>query len=472
MNQNKQSSQNRQTKQKFRLKQSQAISKVMAFVLAIFVMAMTVNPVTVKAQSNGFYVNGTTIYDANGNPFVMRGINLLHAWHTDKTESSIRAIASTGANTIRFVASNGRKYGKTSKTELMNIVNWCKDNKIVCILEVHDATGSNDVNELKLAVDYWIEMADVLKGNEKYVILNIANEWYGEWNGANWAEGYKAQISRLRDAGIENMLIVDCAGWGQYPDSILYYGKSVFNADRLKNLAFSIHMYEYAGKNETVVKSNIDNALSIGVPVIIGEFAHEHTDGDVDEETIINYCNEKNVGYLGWSWIGNNENYAFLDIPKDWEGASLWPWGDRLINGTNGIRQTSRRCTVYGDSYISLFWGEKSAQPWKQAVSVPTAKNGGDFSGAQITPGGYFYVEYSGTNTVPELNLQSWSGGTEWAVVPSSETGQANGHNFAKYSYQNCVNAFGSDNFEGLLDQIHAGASSEAVTIYSVCYCN
>ena len=43
------------------------------------------------------------------------------------------------------------------------------------------------------------------------------------------------------------MLMVDCAGWGQYPDSIKYNGKEVFNADSQRNTVFSIHMYEYAG---------------------------------------------------------------------------------------------------------------------------------------------------------------------------------------------------------------------------------
>ena len=32
----------------------------------------------IYAASNGFYVEGTTVYDANGRPFVMRGINVFH----------------------------------------------------------------------------------------------------------------------------------------------------------------------------------------------------------------------------------------------------------------------------------------------------------------------------------------------------------------------------------------------------------
>ena len=314
-------------------------------------------------------------------------------------------------------------------------------------------------------------MKKVLVDNEQYVIVNIANEWYGTWDGAKWAEGYKKAIPMLRNAGISNMLMVDCAGWGQYPDSIRDYGRSVFEADPHRNTVFSIHMYEYAGSTPEVVRQNIDNALSINVPVVIGEFAHRHTNGDVAEDAIMAYCKEKNVGYLGWSWYGNNEHYAYLDIATDWSGTGYTQWGDLLINGTDGIRETSRMCSVF-DSVISLFWGQVTAQPWKQPIEVPMAKNGGSFSAGQITPGGYFYVEYSGTQTVPELIFQSWSDGDIWAVIPASETGTANGHNFAKYSYDNCIRAFGTDRLAEKLDQILVGAAAEATTFYSVCYCS
>ena len=159
-------------------------------VLCIMYLAATILlsiPSTVSAAENGFYVNGTGIYDANGNPFVMRGINISHAWFPSQTEVSLTAAASAGANTVRVVVSNGTQYTKTSKNELQNIINLCKENKLICILEVHDATGKDDTWSLQNAVNYWLEMKNVLIGNEAYVILNIANEWYGSWNGYEWA---------------------------------------------------------------------------------------------------------------------------------------------------------------------------------------------------------------------------------------------------------------------------------------------
>ncbi|MCB7524097.1 MULTISPECIES: hypothetical protein [unclassified Ruminococcus] len=118
-----------------------------------------------------------------------------------------------------------------------------------------------------------------------------------------------------------------------------------------------------------------------------------------------------------------------------------------------------------------MFWGSSTASAWGQAVSAMTSKNGGSFNAYDIQSNGYFYVEYSGTQNQVEFVLQSWSGGAEWAKVSPSETGTANGHYYAKYSYNNCKSAFGTSDFGGKLDQIHAGAANGTVTIYSVCYC-
>ena len=450
-----------------------------------------------NAATDGFYVSGTSIYDANGKQFVMRGINVPHAWYTSYTETSLKAIAATGANTVRVVISNGAQYNKTSYSELTNIIDLCKANNLICILEIHDATGSDSTADLNKAVNYWIEMKNALIGNEAYVILNIANEWYGTWNGSAWASGNISAIQSIRNAGISNMIMVDCAGWGQYPDSIKDYGKSVFNADSLGNTVFSIHMYEYAGGNASTVKTNIDNALNIGVPVVIGEFASEHTNGDVDEATIMSYCTSKNVGYIGWSWKGNNSDLAYLDISNTWDGSSLSTWGNTLINGSNGIKETSKICSVYtgasddsntgssgsssngssddssdssAGSYTSLFWGSASASGWNQAVSVATTRAGGSYDASGITSGGHFYVEYKGTQDKLELILQSWSGGSNWGKVSISESGTANGNYYAKFSYDNCVSTFGSKDFANKLDMIHVGAAGSGIEVISVCY--
>ena len=107
-----------------------------------------------------------------------------------------------------------------------------------------------------------MEIKSVLTGKEDRVIINIANEWYGSWNTDPWADGYKDAIVVIRNAGMKHTIMIDCAGYGQYPQSIHSKGKDVFGYDQLGNTMFSIHMYEYSGSDAQTIKRNIDNVLS------------------------------------------------------------------------------------------------------------------------------------------------------------------------------------------------------------------
>ncbi|WP_064468733.1 glycoside hydrolase family 5 protein [Lederbergia galactosidilytica] len=325
--------------------------KTLVSILCLFMLFSTsLFTSTSKANAaSGFYVNGNTLYDATGTPFVIRGINHAHSWFKDDTATAIPAIAATGANTIRIVLSDGSQYSRDDIDGVRNLISLAEENNLIAMLEVHDATGKDDISSLDSVADYWISIKEALIGKEDKVLINIANEWYGTWDGASWADGYKQVIPKLRNAGLNHTLIVDSAGWGQFPESIHNYGKEVFNADPLQNTMFSIHMYEYAGGDASTVKANIDGVLNQGLAVIIGEFGHRHTDGDVDEATIMNYSQEKNVGWLAWSWKGNGMEWDYLDLSYDWAGNNLTDWGNTIVNSTNGLKATSEISPVFGD---------------------------------------------------------------------------------------------------------------------------
>ncbi|MDE6580104.1 MAG: cellulase family glycosylhydrolase, partial [Ruminiclostridium sp.] len=238
----------------------------------------------VPAEKVGFYVNGTNLYDINGNRFVMRGINHAHTWFKNQLNTAVPAIADTGANTIRIVLSDGQQWTKDPASSVKNIIELCKKNDLICILEVHDITGGNDIKGLQRVTDYWIEIKDALVGNEPYVILNIANEWVGNWDAEIWYKGYSEAVKRLRDAGLRHTIMIDAAGWGQYGASIGQYGKKLLQEDTCGNLMFSVHMYGTAGGNPDSIRRNLKYATDNGLCVIVGEFGYYHSDGDVDEK--------------------------------------------------------------------------------------------------------------------------------------------------------------------------------------------
>ena len=297
---------------------------------------------------SGFSVSGTDLLDANGNKFVMRGINHPHSWFASQDETALKAIAATGANTVRIVCGDGQQYNRDSADTLKALVERCKELEMIAILEVHDITGKDELSGLEKTVDYWIEVKDALIGNEAYVILNIANEWVGTWESSVWAQGYTAAIPRLREAGIKNTIMVDSAGWGQYGKSIAEKGAEVFAADPLGNTMFSIHMYGSAGKNKASITRNLTGVTEQNLCVVVGEFGYNHSDGDVDEGYIMQYCTENEIGYLGWSWKGNGGGVEYLDLALEWDGSALSAdWGEVLINGENGIAATSKKCSVF-----------------------------------------------------------------------------------------------------------------------------
>ena len=71
-----------------------------------------------QTQQTGFKVSGTKLLDANGNAFIMRGINHPHSWFTAQDDTALEAIAATGANTVRIVCANGHQNNKDSNAIL------------------------------------------------------------------------------------------------------------------------------------------------------------------------------------------------------------------------------------------------------------------------------------------------------------------------------------------------------------------
>ena len=234
----------------------------------------------------------------------MKGVNLPHDWYTSYTETSINAVADLGANSVRIVLGEGSKYTKTSENELKQIISRAKERGLVCILELHDFTGSDDPSDITdKAVGYWREMLDTLNSNKDYVIVNIANEWQGTWNkGSLWADTYKSAIKSLRYAGLENAIMIDASGYGQETGPMESACKDVLSADPDRNIIFSYHVYSVVGADENSIKTAIDGISSQGVCLAIGEFGYWQNGGDVDEKYLVDYCTANDIGWLAWSW--------------------------------------------------------------------------------------------------------------------------------------------------------------------------
>ena len=308
-----------------------------------------------SASLAGFSISNGQLVDNNGVPFVMRGMAYPFAWFTQRypsqTQQDIVNMSATRANTVRFVLGTGAQFTRSSGAQVAQLIQWAKDNRMIAVLEVHDSTGwseSTPAAPISNAVAYWTssDIRAAINGQENFVIINIANEPFGNTTTSNYTPNTISAIQSLRNAGITHTLMVDAANWGQdWSNTMRSNATQIWNADTRRNLVFSVHMYEVYAQ-ASAVTSYMQAFDDMSLPLVIGEFGADHQGQAVDEGTIMAQAQQRGNGYLGWSWSGNGSCCASLDIVSNF-GTALTNWGQILVNGTNGIRATSVPATVF-----------------------------------------------------------------------------------------------------------------------------
>ncbi len=317
-------------------------------VLSVAVLAVTAS-ILVFAQpasaATGLHISGRNIVEANGQTFVMRGVNHPHVWYTGQT-NSFAAIKAAGANTVRVVLGSGKRWGPS--TDVAAVISLCKQNRLICVLEVHDTTGYGEEGaaaSLDEAADYWISQKSALVGQENYVVINIGNEPIGNVNAAQWTGATTAAIRKMRSNGFEHLLMVDGPNWGQDWQYVMRdNAQTILDADTRRNTVLSIHMYAVFNTAASIV-DYLNRFQANGWPLVIGEFGWRFNAGEVDHETILSEAQSRGLGYLAWSWSGNTD--PILDMTVNFDPAQLTTWGERIVNGANGLKATAREATIY-----------------------------------------------------------------------------------------------------------------------------
>ena len=377
----------------------------------------------------GWSVSGTQILDPNGNNFVFRGVNHAHSWYTSRLNQSMQDIAATGANSVRVVLSNGTQWTRNDGADVTNVINQCKANKLVCVLEVHDSTGYGEsaaATHISKATEYWLssDIKAAITGQEDYVIVNIANEPFGNSTSAStYTSDTITAIKALRSGGLTHQLMVDAANWGQdWQNAMRDNATSIFAADSLKNTVFSVHMYEVYG-NASIVQSYLSSFQNKGLPIVVGEFGADHNGSNVAEEAILQYAQDMGIGYIGWSWSGNGSCCTSLDIVNNWNAGSLSTWGNYLINSTNGIKATSKLATNYSGQSSSSSSSVASSTPSSSSVAssqVSSSSSSTTTTGSTCNWYGNLYpICANSDNGWGWENSQSCAGRTSCAALPS-----------------------------------------------------
>ena len=315
-------------------------------------------PVIVPVSYKNFYVQGKALKDSSGNNFVMRGNNFPVFWFPTQYKPSLGAAASLGCNSARLVWQVDVQSWTPTLAVLDAAIAECIAKKLVPIIELHDFTGGTSAADIAAAANYFVR-ADVKAVLDKYapvLIINIANEWgNGSVNELAWKNAYLPAITTIRSAGYKVPIMIDAAGYGQNENCIVLYGQDLLSSDPLKNIIFSVHAYSNWNSSSTY-STRINNMLNKNLCIVFGEFgwdvpAAQQPTGfisKVDAPMLMQLCNQYSIGYLGWSWSGNNAANACFDMCSSWSDTSqLSTWGRQWAYDVNGVKNTGVKASVY-----------------------------------------------------------------------------------------------------------------------------
>ena len=285
-------------------------------------------------SGKGFFVIDGKLYDASGSEFIPMGANTAVFWQSETNGmKSFPDMKKAGANCARIVSVTNNSANswswQSNFTKQKACVKACVDNKLVPILEFHDVTCGTGYDSdaegkfLKKVVDYWCtpNLVSLCKEYEKYLIVNVANEW-GPTN-IGFRDGYKKAITAMRTAGIKNTILIDAGGCGQNPGTLINYAQELLDFDPEKNILFAIHFYGLWMTKEKskqswqfYVEDYLQQFKTKKIPVIVGEFGWTGAPDNFtlyDPKKIITESNKHGIGWLFWAW-NSNPNETYYDI--------------------------------------------------------------------------------------------------------------------------------------------------------------
>ena len=315
----------------------------------VFLQACSDDDSPPTEEEGTFKVVGRDLTDPCGTTVLLKGVNKMSVFDEQDIYGKIYfpEIAKTNSNCVRIVwratYSNG---APTALSQLDSLIRNCIKNKMIPMVEMHDATCAWDV--LDDVVNYWTTpgMIEIVQRYEHALLVNIANE-AGDDNVTEpqFLAGYQSAITQMRNAGIRTPLIIDAKGCGKDLDVLVSTAATLIANDPDHNIMFSVHTYwsklDVATVQPTFIKDQLKKAADNNIPLILGELcAYGGWPGDgepntatctekgsIDYETLLSEAAANNIGYLAWEW-GPGNGFFEYDPPV------LCPAMDITTDGT------------------------------------------------------------------------------------------------------------------------------------------
>lgn len=357
-----------------------------AFVTILAVSMLLVNfglqPSTSSAAGT-FTVQGTKIIGPDNKEFVAKGTNINGyntAWGGDTIGHLSLVKDCWKFNLVRVYCRIDPNYNGYNKdmNYLYNVLDTYTAAGIVCMVEVHDKTGSYFTDSSSPSLNdlaNWHKNLAIRYKNNPYVWFNVMNEPGGtECNSTQYLATHQRVIQAIRDgAGASNIIV--CDGWDWAQDScqfnnnnvnesksaILSLGSSLksFGGKTYNNIVFSLHTYREWVWGQSKLDDFLDRVAAKGHALIIGEYG-SYTNADTTDATtyMFNECVPRNIGRVVWHWYGGDRN----DLTTS--------GGGHLINKTDGSKPTN--LTWLGNKVWDDNHSNNSSTPTPTPTATPT----------------------------------------------------------------------------------------------------
>lgn len=320
-------------------------------------------------------VKDGNLLDPNGNTFIFRGAVIDSTLAPERVVQGIKDIAAAGANAVQ-VEINANMYGSTppiSGAQLRTIIDTCKTNKIICVLEPNDVAGYPDFANAGIPATaglFWstwpADIREAIIGQHDYIMLGFGNQSLAPMSAGEYINRMMTYLEDFNHPLLRNfVIVVDGSGWSQDADkAMLELAKQMAPrvGSTLPHLIYSVDMFDTYLTPESV-RNYIAEFTAAGFPLVIGGFgptAYYHPNNtsprpavvyDLPEDAVMQYAQQYGVGYFGWSWSGNKN--SALDLVSNWSANNFTPWGNLLFNGTNGIKATAKPASIFNASSSS-----------------------------------------------------------------------------------------------------------------------
>lgn len=256
------------------------------------------------------------------------------------TRKDIEFIASTGANTIRLpfhykMFTDEDYMGLTAAQDgfarIDSVVNWCRDNHLYLILDMHDAPGGQTGDNIddsygypwlfeseasqKLFCDIWRKIADYYKNETVILGYELINEpiapYFKNMNelNAKLEPLHKRAVQAIREVDKNHIILIGGAQWN---GNFKPFKDSKYDS----KLMYTCHRYGGEPTKEAI-QEIIHFRDSVNLPMYMGEIGHNT---DEWQAAFCKVMEENNIGYTFWPYKKlDGSSFMAIRRPEGWK---------------------------------------------------------------------------------------------------------------------------------------------------------